>query len=87
MRKSDNVTLTLERDVALVLFDFLARAADKEHGTPLRDAIKHEAELPALWSLLNGLEGVLAEPFAIDYRKRLQKARTCVVERCGGAMP
>jgi hypothetical protein len=87
MIKTDNVTLKLERNVALVLFDFLARAADKEHGEPLRGAIRHEAELPALWTLLNGLEEVLAEPFAVDYPKRLTKARAGVVERCGGAMP
>ena len=73
MSKTDNITLTLERNVALVLFDFLARVADKEHGAPLRGAILHEAELPALWSLLNGLEEVLAEPFAVDYPKRLRK--------------
>jgi hypothetical protein len=74
-KKSDTVSLTLDRDVALVLFDFLARTADEEEGEPLRDALLHKAELAALLELLAGLEEMLEEPFASDYTRLVEAAR------------
>jgi hypothetical protein len=71
----DTITLTLDRAVALVLFDFLARTTDELDGEPLR----------ALWSLLAELEESLTEPFAADYAKLLAKARSDVRKRYGGA--
>ncbi len=81
----ETVTLTLDRSVALVLFDFLARTADEEDGEPLREALGDPSELPALWSLLADLEETLAEPFADDYAKRLAQARKDVRKRYGDA--
>jgi hypothetical protein len=74
-RKHDSVSLTLNRDVALVLFDFLARTADEEGGEPLQDALLHKAELAALLELLSGLEEMLEEPFASDYTRMVEAAR------------
>ncbi len=79
----DTVTLTLDRSVALVLFDFLSRTADEDEGERLADALESKAELPALWSLLEELEEVLTEPFADDYRARVDAARAAVIERMG----
>lgn len=87
MAASDDVTLTLDRPVALVLFDFLARAADEEEGEFLADALQHKAELPALWATLAALEGVLTEPFAANYTELVKKARAAVIARYGGAAP
>jgi hypothetical protein len=81
----DTITLTLDRAVALVLFDFLARTTDEMDGEPLRDGLDDPAELPALWSLLAELEESLTEPFAADYAKRLAQARSDVRKRYGSA--
>ncbi len=69
MADSDEISVTLDRAVALVLFDFLARATDEEEGEFLADALLHKAELPALWATLAALESVLPEPFAPDYAR------------------
>lgn len=79
------VTIELDRAVALVLFDFLARVAEEEDGEPLREALVYGAELPALWALLGVLEEHLTEPFAADYAKLVARARAQVVKRLGSA--
>jgi hypothetical protein len=79
----DTVTLTLDRSVALVIFDFLSRTADEDEGELLADAFESKAELPALWSLLAELEEVLTEPFADDYRSLVDAARADVSKRFG----
>ena len=84
---ADQVQVTLDRSVALVLFDFLSRTTDEEEGEPLNDALQHKAELPALWAMLAALESVLAEPFAADYGARLKAARAEVITKLGGAFP
>jgi hypothetical protein len=81
------VQVTLDRAVALVLFDFLARAADEEEGELLADALQHKAELPSLWATLAALESVLPEPFASDYSSQIKKARAAVIAKLGGAAP
>jgi hypothetical protein len=84
MAKQDGVVkLTLDRDVALVVFDFLARAADEEGGEPLQDALLHKAELPALLDLLAVLEERLEEPFASDYARKVEAARDSIIDRLG----
>jgi hypothetical protein len=83
MKKPAVVSLSLDRDVALVVFDFLARAADEERGELLKDALLYNAELPALLDLLALLEEKLEEPFARDYERKAAAARERVVERLG----
>jgi hypothetical protein len=83
----DEITVTLDRSVALVLFDFLSRTTDEEDGEPLNEALQHKAELPALWAMLAALESVLTEPFANDYRALLKTAQKDVITRLGGAFP
>ena len=70
---SDEIAVTLDRSVALVLFDFLARATDEEDGEFLADALLHKAELPALWATLAALESVLTEPFAAELQRRSRR--------------
>lgn len=80
----ERITLDLDRSAALVVFDFLARTSDEEEGEPLREALAHPAELPALWALLAALEQALTEPFEPDYARRVEQARALVVTRFGG---
>ena len=92
MARSDQVQVqevqvTLDRSVALVLFEFLARTADEEDGELLAEALQHKAELPALWATLAALESVLPEPFAADYGAQVKAARAAVIAKLGGAAP
>jgi hypothetical protein len=80
-----DITVTLDRSVALVLFEFLSRTTDEEDGEPLAEALQFKAELPALWATLAALEEVLTEPFAADYSARVKAARTEVVKKFGAA--
>lgn len=82
---SDEITLVVDRSVAVVLFEFLSRTVDEGDGEALLDFIDDEAEIPALWALLAGLESVLTEPMAEDYEKCVIAAREAVMKRFGGA--
>lgn len=84
MAKADDiVTLTLDRSVALVMFDFLSRTVDEDEGELVADALESEAELPAMLSLFAELEEVLTEPFDDDYRSKVDQARARVIAKYG----
>jgi hypothetical protein len=73
-----NVSVELEPDVALVIFELLASRAN------LPEQLKLEApERNALWALEAALEKRLSAPLAPDYRSQLVAARKSVVERLG----
>lgn len=82
---NDEITLVIDRSVAVVLFEFLSRTVDDADGEALLDFIEDEAEIPALWALLAGLESVLTEPMAEDYERKVIAAREAVMKRFGGA--
>jgi hypothetical protein len=84
VKASDQVHVTLDRSVALVLFEFLSRTTDEEDGEPLAEALQFKAELPALWATLAALEEVLTEPFAADYGAQVKAARAHVFKTFGG---
>ncbi|HPF72035.1 MAG: hypothetical protein H7A20_07830 [Rhodanobacteraceae bacterium] len=73
-----STTISLDDDVALVLFEMLA-SQQIEGGVPNLKA----PERNALWGLQASLEKVLAEPFSPHYDELLQKARASVLERLG----
>jgi len=64
------VSLTLSRDEALVLFDYLFRF-DRSDSL----AIEDQAEQRVLWNLQARLEKILAEPFRDDYADLIRAAR------------
>lgn len=66
----DDVRLTLTRDEAVVLFEWLARF-NKEEGRKFED----QAEQRVLWNLETLLESTLEEPFKSDYDQILAAAR------------
>ena len=81
--QNSKIEFELDRSLALVLFEFLARVADEQDGEPLAGTLDHDAELPALWALLALLEEHLDEPFADDYRDRIKQARETILRRFG----
>src|SRR5262245_24480464 len=62
--------LQLDRDVALLLFEMLSRAAPDGAVRPV-----DSAEQRALWELQAELERTLPEPFLPNYRDVLEEAR------------
>ena len=67
---SDEVILKLTKAEALVLFEFCSRFSDQDTLS-----IVDQAEARALWDLAALLETVLLEPFLMDYREILDRAR------------
>lgn len=84
-KPSEEVVLHIDRSVAVVLFEFLSRTVDDGDGEALAEFVEDEAEVPALWALLAGLESVLTEPMAVDYDRKVVAAREAVIKRFGGA--
>jgi len=74
-----DVTIRLDPDAALVLFDCLARWDLDEQPLELRDA----AEEYAMLQVMAGLESALAEPFRPDYDELLERARAGLRRRMG----
>lgn len=70
----DGVSITLERHVALVLFEFLSRFSDTE-----KFMAEERADQIAIWTLVASLESILVEPFDPKYEKLLKHARRQVV--------
>lgn len=68
-----DVTLTLTRDQAVVLFEWLARC-NEEEGFGIEDP----AEQRVLWDLEASLESTLVEPFKPEYEQLLAAARARV---------
>lgn len=67
---ADALSLSLERHVALVLFEYLIRLADSEGFRA-----EGRAEQVAVWTFLGELESVLVEPFDSRYKELLERAR------------
>lgn len=64
------VNLTLSKEEALVLFEFLSRFSEEE-----RLEIKCQSEAQVLWNVQGSLEKRLAEPLSKEYSSILEKAR------------
>ncbi len=67
---SDDVSLRLSHDEALVLHDWLVRFNGRADP-----AFADQAEQRVLWDLEATLERTLVEPFQVDYEARLSTAR------------
>lgn len=71
MKQSDETTIKLNKNEALVLFEFLSRINDKE----LKEIFEDQAEQKILWILEGQLEKQLVEPFKPDYNDIIREAR------------
>jgi hypothetical protein len=69
----EKVTITLSRDEALVLFEFLSRFTEQQQLD-----IRDQAEQRVLWDIQADLESALPEPLAHDYDQLVQKARESI---------
>ncbi|HEU0240543.1 MAG TPA: hypothetical protein VFR11_14880 [Micromonosporaceae bacterium] len=74
------VTVTLSKDEALVLFELLHRWEDANTIDP----VLLPGEQTALWNLSCALERVLSEPFAHNYNTLIAGARDRLHEQGGG---
>lgn len=83
MTDRSTVELTLHREEALALFEFLAREIDDAYAGRLKPLCRHDGELWALSGLQAKLERMLPEPFATDYAVRLAAALDGLVARSG----
>ena len=78
------VTLELKEDVALVLFEFLARHDELDNVSPISELRAEDpAEVLALWEVHGALERTLGQPFRDDYIQLVAAARTSVRARWG----
>ena len=76
MTDQQNITLTITKDEALVLFEFLARFNENESDRP--DIFEDQAEQRVLWNIECLLEEQLEEPFRPEYIDLLHAARNKV---------
>jgi len=83
MPEPDQISLQLDSDEALVLFDLLGRWLEDERGNTLRPILSDRAEFWALNGLYCLLEATLAEPFREDYRALVHNAQARLRSRNG----
>ncbi len=75
---TSDVLLSLTREQALVLFEWLTREDEAE-----KIPIAHPSEQRVLWDLQAMLEKSLAEPFASNYDEILAAARARLMDEKG----
>lgn len=83
---ADDVTLTITRDEAIVLHEWLARVVDDENAEGVEETLEDDAEVWALEAVRILLEQALDEPLRDDFEKVLKAARKRLRER-NGAWP
>lgn len=71
MTEKDEIEIKLNKDEALVLFDFLSRFNNSDRNEIFEDI----AEQKTLWLLEGQLEKQLVEPFMPDFNDIINKAR------------
>ena len=72
--KEDQITITLKKDEALVLFEFVTKLTKEIHHKD------NNSDTYALWALENSLEVELAEPFLPNYDKIITEAKKRLVD-------
>jgi hypothetical protein len=79
---SENITITLSHDEALVLFEFFGRFDERDDFT-----MRHTAEYLAFMRLSAQLDKALVEPLQPDYLKSLRAARERLAAGYEGKAP
>ncbi len=70
------ISLTLDKDRAIVLFDLLARWEGENNAPfPAADCFESGAEVRVLVDMLRDLEAMLVGPFSPDYSDLVGRAR------------
>lgn len=74
---SDKINISLNKDEALVLFEFLSRFSESDSKLTIED----QAEERVLWNLCCDLEKILVEPFQENCDELLNQARERVRDK------
>jgi len=74
MNLTDDITVKLDKNEALVLFEFLSRLNNKE----VKEIFEDKAEEKVLWILQGVLEKQLVESFKPNYSEIISEARNNV---------
>jgi hypothetical protein len=77
MKKQQKINLTITKNEALVLFEFLARFNQSKYS----DIFEDQAEQKTLWILEGQLERQLVEPFRPDYKTIINEARNNIRDK------
>lgn len=78
----NKVTLALEKEEALVLFEMLQRLVEEDEKS-LLPLLHSSAEFAVLCRLNSHLEKSLSEPFCPDYDTILMQARGAIIKQSG----
>jgi len=71
MSDDQEINITLNKDQALVLFEFVSRFNEANH----KDLFHDQAEEKMMWLIEGQLEKILTEPFMPDYMEIIKSAR------------
>lgn len=71
MTENKEILITLNKDEALVLFEFVSRFNETDHKELLED----QAEQKMMWLIQAQLEKILVEPFMPNYKDIVEEAR------------
>jgi len=77
MMESNEITITLNKDEALVLFKFLSRFNENDN----KEIFQDQAEEKTLWVIEGQLEKILVEPFMPNYQDIIQEARNRIRDK------
>ncbi len=77
MMESNEITIKLRKDEALVLFEFLSRFNENDN----KEIFQDQAEEKTLWIIEGQLEKILVEPFMPNYQDIIQEARNRIRDK------
>ncbi|WP_237153621.1 hypothetical protein [Oryzibacter oryziterrae] len=80
---SDLITISLSRDEAVVLHEWLARVVDDENAEGIAETLEDDAEVWSLNAVLILLEQALDEPVDPAFEKLLKAARKRLRDKSG----
>lgn len=75
----EEIKISLSKEEALVLFEFLSRVNENDSKLMIED----NSEERVLWNICSDLEKVLVEPFQENYCEILKQAREKVRDKNG----
>ena len=75
--ENNEITITLNKDEALVLFEFLSRFNENDN----KEIFQDQAEEKVLWRIEGQLEKILVEPFMPNYQDIIKEARNRIRDK------
>ena len=75
--ENNEITITMNKDEALVLFEFLSRFNENDN----KEIFQDQAEEKVLWRIEGQLEKILVEPFMPNYQDIIKEARNRIRDK------